>query len=116
MKYRYMIISNPTDTTGIFPYKARCCEKICIISMAKKSLVTKPDETKLDAELQGIILGPRITEKAAYSAEKNAYVFNVAPRCKQNSDCSCYQNMYNVNPIKVSVSVKKPMQRYMFAV
>jgi hypothetical protein len=38
--------------------------------MAKKSLIAKPDEKKLPAELTGIIIGPRITEKAAYSAEK----------------------------------------------
>ena len=38
--------------------------------MAKKSLVALPDATKLEKELQGIIIGPRITEKAAYQAEK----------------------------------------------
>jgi large subunit ribosomal protein L23 len=75
--------------------------------MAKKSLVTKPDETKMDVELQGIILGPRITEKAAYQAENNAYVFNVAPRSNKIQIARAIKTMYKVNPIKVSVSVKK---------
>lgn len=77
--------------------------------MAKKSLIQKPDTAKLALELQGIIIGPRITEKAAYSAEHNAYVFNVATRANKIQIARAIKTMYNVNPIKVTVSVKKPV-------
>jgi ribosomal protein L23 len=75
--------------------------------MAKKSLIEKPDEKKLPVELQGLS-SVRGLLKSCVQAENNAYVFNVSTTFKQNSDCSCNQiSMYNVDPIKVSVSVKK---------
>lgn len=76
--------------------------------MAKKSIINKPDASKLPKELEGIILGPRITEKAAYSAELNAYVFNVATRANKIQIGRAIKSLYNVNPIKVAVSVMKP--------
>ena len=79
--------------------------------MAKNTpdTIKKPDATKLPVELQGIILGPRITEKAAYSAEQNAYVFNVAMKSNKIQIARAIKSLYNVDPIKVSVSVKKPI-------
>ncbi len=76
--------------------------------MAKKSIITQPDATKLPVELQGIILGPRITEKAAYSAESNAYVFNVATSANKIQIARAIKSLYKVDPIKVTVSVLKP--------
>lgn len=76
--------------------------------MAKKSLVPKTDSVKMDPELVGIIIGPRITEKAAYSAEKNAYVFNVATWANKIQIARAIKTMYKVDPIKVTVSVRKP--------
>jgi len=79
--------------------------------MAKKSaLIEKPDEKKLPEELVGIIIGPRVTEKAAYSAEQNAYVFDVATRSNKIQVARAIKFLYNVDAIKVSVSVKKPVQ------
>jgi large subunit ribosomal protein L23 len=77
--------------------------------MAKKSLIEKPDEKKLPVELAGIIIGPRITEKAAYSAENNAYVFNVSVRSNKIQIARAIKFLYNVTPVKVTVSVKKPV-------
>lgn len=77
--------------------------------MAKKELIKKPDATKLPAELQGIIIGPRITEKAAYSAENNAYVFNVVTSANKIQIARAIKALYNVDPVKVTVSVKKPV-------
>lgn len=73
--------------------------------MAKK---TTTEAVKLPVELEGIILGPRVTEKAAYSAEKNAYVFNVATRSNKIQIARAIKLMYKVDPIKVAISVKKP--------
>lgn len=80
--------------------------------MAKKELIKKPDATKLPTELVGIIIGPRITEKAAYSAENNAYVFNVATSANKIQIARAMKFLYNVNPVKVSVSVKKPVNTF----
>ncbi len=74
----------------------------------KKSVIKKPDEKKLPAELAGIILGPRVTEKAAYSVENNAYVFNVATRANKIQIARAIKALYNVDPIKVNVSNLKP--------
>lgn len=80
--------------------------------MAKKELIKNPDVTKLSEELQGIILGPRITEKAAYSAENNAYVFNVATRANKIQIARAMKILYNVNPVKIAISVKKPVATF----
>ncbi len=79
--------------------------------MAKKtpSNIKSPDASKLPVELVGIIIGPRITEKAAYSAEDNAYVFNVAMKSNKIQIARAIKSLYNVDPIKVTVSVKKPV-------
>jgi large subunit ribosomal protein L23 len=74
--------------------------------MAKKS--EKAEAKKLPAELEGIILSPRVTEKAAYSAEKNAYTFNVAVRANKIQIARAIAVMYNVHPVKVTISLKKP--------
>jgi large subunit ribosomal protein L23 len=79
--------------------------------MAKKSLLPQSDTIKMDPELQGIIIGPRITEKAAYLAEKNAYVFNVATGANKIQIARAIKTMYKVDPIKVTVSVKKPVAK-----
>ncbi len=76
--------------------------------MAKKSIIKQPDATKLPVELEGIILGPRITEKAAYAAEANAYVFNIAMHANKIQVARAIKALYKVDPIKVTVSVKKP--------
>lgn len=76
--------------------------------MAKKALAPKTDSVKMDPELQGVIIGPRVTEKAAYSAEKNAYIFNVATWANKIQIARAIKTMYNVDPIKVTVSVRKP--------
>ena len=80
--------------------------------MAKKSLVALPDAATLEKELQGIIIGPRITEKAAYAAEQNAYVFNVAMRANKIQVARAIKTLYKVDPIKVTVSIGKPIATF----
>ncbi len=80
--------------------------------MAKKQLVALPDAAKLEKELQGIVIGPRITEKAAYSSEKNAYVFNVAMHANKIQIARAIKTLYKVNPIKVTVSIGKPVATF----
>jgi large subunit ribosomal protein L23 len=82
------------------------------MNMAKKSLVSLPESTTLEKELQGIIIGPRITEKAAYAAEKNAYVFDVAMRANKIQVARAIKTLYKVDPVKVTVSVQKPVATF----
>lgn len=77
--------------------------------MAKKEITSKNDSVKMDPELQGIIIGPRITEKAAYSAEKNVYIFNVATWANKIQIARAIKTIYNVTPTKVTISVRKPI-------
>lgn len=55
-----------------------------------------------------LVLGPRVTEKAAYAAEKNMYIFNVAMSANKIQIAQAIKNQYNVSPISVRVVVSKP--------
>jgi large subunit ribosomal protein L23 len=57
-----------------------------------------------------VILGPRVTEKSAYSAEKNTYVFNVAMSANKIQVKQAIKEMYKVTPTAVNIVVAKPLQ------
>jgi len=50
-----------------------------------------------------ILVGPRITEKAAIASETNVYVFNVAGDASKNEIKKEVKRIYKVDPIKVNV-------------
>lgn len=50
-----------------------------------------------------ILVGPRITEKAAIASESNVYVFNVAVDANKNEIKKEIKRIYKVDPIKVNV-------------
>lgn len=52
----------------------------------------------------GIILSPRITEKAAKSAGDNVYIFNVAVNSSKIEIAKAIQDLYGVKPTKVATS------------
>lgn len=54
------------------------------------------------------VIGPRITEKAAYSAEKNTFVFNVAMDANKIQIKDAIKTLYKVTPVKVAIVVSKP--------
>lgn len=55
-----------------------------------------------------VIIGPRITEKSAYAAEKNTFVFNVAPDANKIQIKNAIKTLYKVSPVKVAIVVSKP--------
>lgn len=60
-----------------------------------------------------IILKPRITEKAAVSAElSNAYVFEISKTANKISVSQAIKSLYNVSPRKVNI-VKLPAKKVM---
>jgi large subunit ribosomal protein L23 len=75
--------------------------------MAKKS-ITKNDDVSAVSVNSSVIINPRVTEKAAYSAEKNTYVFNVAMSANKIQIKQAIKSMYNVSPTDVNVVVSKP--------
>src|ERR1035437_7468311 len=50
------------------------------------------------------ILGPRITEKSAIGADKGIYSFNVALGSNKNEIKKAIKLMYNVTPVKVTIT------------
>lgn len=50
-----------------------------------------------------VILGPRITEKAANAADNNVYVFNVSTATTKSEVAKEIKRIYKVDPVKVNV-------------
>lgn len=57
-----------------------------------------------------VIIGPRITEKAARLAEKKVYTFNVTQAANAASIKAAIKTLYKVNPIDVKI-VAVPSKR-----
>ncbi len=51
----------------------------------------------------GVLVRPHITEKASASAEKGAYVFQVATSANKRDIAKAVSGMYKVNPVKVTI-------------
>lgn len=52
-----------------------------------------------------VLVGPRITEKAALSADKaGVYVFKVLDRATKKSVAASVKNAYKVTPVKVNIA------------
>ncbi len=52
---------------------------------------------------KSIIIGPRITEKAANASDKNTYVFNVAIDANKIEIKKEIKRIYNVSPVRVNI-------------
>ena len=58
--------------------------------------------SNLNLKAKNVLLRPRITEKAAISADKNnVYVFEVTPKATKKSIAASVKASYKVTPIKV---------------
>lgn len=67
--------------------------------MATKKTLTKK---VLPVRAYDAIISPRITEKAAISAEANAYIFNVKTNATKAQIAQAVEAVYKVTPIKVT--------------
>ncbi len=56
----------------------------------------------MKSHLASIIKRPHITEKATMSAEKNMYVFEVAPKANKKEIARAVTEQYKVVPVKIS--------------
>ena len=50
-----------------------------------------------------VLVGPRITEKAAIASDSSVYVFNVATDATKNEIKKEIKRIYKVDPVKVNV-------------
>jgi large subunit ribosomal protein L23 len=62
------------------------------------------------AKYAGIILRPRITEKASFVAGSNVYAFEIAIEANKKQVAEAVKAFYNVAPIKVNI-VKNPAKK-----
>lgn len=67
---------------------------------------TKEVEAK-EVVKSSVILGARITEKAAIGAEKGAYTFNVAKNANKTEVKKAIIALYKVTPAKISMTIRK---------
>jgi len=68
-----------------------------------KEAVEVADPKKVIA--QSVIIGPRITEKAAALSEKSMYTLNVARTATKPEIVKAMKVLYNVTPLKVAISI-----------
>jgi len=77
----------------------------------KTSMPTK--YVDINQDLSWVLQKPRMTEKAAsLGADHNIYTFNVASRANKILIKQAIKSYYGVDPIKVTVSIKKPIIRF----
>lgn len=76
--------------------------------MATKKAAKKEVSADVKASSKSVILGPRVTEKAAYATERNVYVFNVATTANKIQVRNAIADQYKVVPTKIAIVVNKP--------
>ena len=82
---------------------------------------TKTKKNKEDKEVVSdkkekthpLVIGPRVTEKSALSAEKGIYTFNVTPNANKNELKKAIKFIYGVTPVNISITkiAKKTVTR-----
>lgn len=73
-----------------------------VIKSVEKKSKTMPS-TESGKDLSGVLLKPRITEKATSSAEHGVYVFEVDPRATKKDIAHAVLHFYGTAPAKVSI-------------
>jgi hypothetical protein len=74
-------------------------KKAKAVKAAKPVAVKEAGEGKSYA---GVLLGPRVTEKASFLAEKNVYAFEVKPHATSEDIKRAVSEMYKVRPVSKS--------------
>lgn len=70
--------------------------------LTKKELVKKTDKN-VSVNYEGILIKPRIAEKAAILAENKVYSFIVSQRANKTEIKKAIKAIYGVDPIKVNI-------------
>ncbi|MFM2383776.1 MAG: ribosomal subunit protein large subunit ribosomal protein [Candidatus Parcubacteria bacterium] len=67
-------------------------------------------KTSVNKHAVGSIKKPRITEKATFSAEKGAYIFEIAQDATKITVAKAIEALYKVVPVKVNI-VRTPAKK-----
>ena len=70
----------------------------------KKLKTGNVKDEKSGKKTHPLIIGQRITEKSALLADKGAYTFNVVPSANKNEIKKAIKMLYDVTPVKISVT------------
>ncbi len=65
-----------------------------------------------DRNLDAVIVGPRITEKAIGMNDNSVYTFEVRRDATKYQVRDAVKALYNVTPVKVNIVNKKPAKRF----
>ena len=82
-------------------------EKASVAPAPEKKVVAK--KTSVSSS-EGVLLRPRITEKATDVTEGGVYVFDVLQSANKADIADAIQSVYNVSPRKVNVVRQRPMK------
>lgn len=73
------------------------------IRSPKKRTRRHTTKSHFTENVSAVLVRPRITEKATFAAEKQAYVFEVAPDATKRDIFRAVKHYYKVTPIKVNL-------------
>lgn len=89
---------------SLFSPKKKTVKKVA----AKKDVVAT--DKVVTRDLSGILLSPRVTEKAMRQNEKNVYTFEVARVATKNDVKLAVKQLFGVTPMRVNIVNKTPRQ------
>lgn len=70
-------------------------------------------ETNVKAKYAGVLLRPRVTEKASFLSALNVYTFEISPKASKAEVAKAVKAFYNVSPLRVNI-VKNPNKKISF--
>ena len=76
----------------------------------EKKAVAKTEAKTFDRNVQGVLIRPRITEKATLGIEQGKYVFEVAQEATKADVKVALKELYNVEPVKITMVRRRPQQ------
>ena len=59
-------------------------------------------------DISGVILRPRVTEKALLGVDKNVYTFEISPRASKHDVHDAVKELFGVTPVKVRTVTQQP--------
>lgn len=78
----------------------------------KKTTEVKAPAHPYKEELSWVLIGPRITEKAAYATDSAVYTFNVAIGANKQQVKKAIERNYKVIPQKITMIRMKPQRTF----
>ncbi len=88
-------------------------EEKAIIPKLSHSNSKDSDATLSSSDLIGVLINPRITEKATMLSEtKNVYTFNVSPEATKKDVERVIKSLYKVSPIRVRMAQVKSKRTF----